>query len=111
MADDALRAPIRETFAVLHQHLVQTVTEGSASGEFAADLDAEQVASAIAAVVQGGYSLARAEQSIEPFDRAVRGVLALLRAGQPASGRLRPARCRRVTPRSRPRPRAPTAGD
>lgn len=80
MANDALRAPVRETFAVLHRYLVETIAAGSAHGEFSEDLDAEQVASTIAAVVQGGYALARAEQSIEPFDRAVHGVLALLRS-------------------------------
>jgi AcrR family transcriptional regulator len=87
MADAALRAPVEETFSMLHRHLVEAVGDGCASGEFATGLDVEQVASTIAAVVQGGYVLARAERSIEPFDRAVRGVLELLRSGsRPAAG-------------------------
>jgi len=83
IADDVLRAPIRETFEVLHEHLRRTIAEGVAAGEFADDLDIDEIASTIAAVIQGGYALSRAAQAVEPFDRAVRGVLALLRASAP----------------------------
>lgn len=83
MADDTLRAPVRQTFSVLHQHLVEAIVDGCASGEFASDLDADEIASTIAAVVQGGYALARAEQSVAPFDRAVQGAIALLRSSAP----------------------------
>ncbi|MBT2207712.1 TetR/AcrR family transcriptional regulator [Actinomadura sp. NEAU-AAG7] len=83
MADDTLRAPIRETFEVLHEHLRRTIAEGVAAGEFAGDLDIDETASAVAAVIQGAYALARAAQAIEPFDRAIRGVLSLLRASAP----------------------------
>jgi TetR/AcrR family transcriptional regulator, transcriptional repressor for nem operon len=81
MADDALRAPVRQTFSALHRHLAGAIADGCASGEFAPGLDADQIASTIAAVVQGGYALARAEQSVAPFDRAVQGAIALLRCG------------------------------
>ena len=80
MDSDELRAPVRQTFAVLHDYLVEAITGGCASGEFDPGLDAHEVASTVAAVIQGGYALARAEQSAEPFDRAVRGVIALLRS-------------------------------
>ncbi|MEV8636231.1 TetR/AcrR family transcriptional regulator [Streptosporangium sp. NPDC051023] len=83
IADDMLRAPIRETFEVLHEHLRRTIAEGVAAGEFTGDLDVDEIASTIAAVIQGGYTLARAAQAVEPFDRAVRGVLSLLRASAP----------------------------
>ncbi|QXJ21369.1 TetR/AcrR family transcriptional regulator [Actinomadura graeca] len=83
MADDTLRAPIREAFEVQHEHLRRTIAEGVADGEFAGDLDIDETASAIAAVIQGGYALARAAQAVEPFDRAIRGVLSLLRASAP----------------------------
>lgn len=86
MADDALRAPVRETFAVLHEHLRTTIGEGVAAGELVGDLDVDEIASTIAAVIQGGYALARAAQAVEPFDRAVRGVLSLLRASAPRTG-------------------------
>ncbi|WP_171064383.1 TetR/AcrR family transcriptional regulator [Actinomadura soli] len=80
MADEKLRAPVRETFEVLHENLRRTIAEGVAAGEFADDLDTDEIASTIAAVIQGGYALARAAQAVAPFDRAVRGVLSLLRA-------------------------------
>ena len=81
MADDTLRAPVRQTFTALHRHLAAAIADGCASGEFAPGLDADEIASTIAAVVQGGYALARAEQSVAPFDRAVQGAIALLRCG------------------------------
>ena len=83
MADDALRAPVRETFEVLHEHLRRTIAEGVATDEFTDDLDVDDIASTIAAVIQGGYALARAAQAVEPFERAIRGVLSLLRASSP----------------------------
>jgi hypothetical protein len=84
MDSDELGAPVRQTFAVLHDYLVEVTTGGCASGEFDPGLDPHEVASTVAAVIQGGYALARAEQSAEPFDRAARGVIALLRAsGRP----------------------------
>ncbi|BBB01961.1 putative TetR family regulatory protein [Actinacidiphila reveromycinica] len=78
-ADGRLREPARETFAVLHECLVSALEDGRNAGEFAADLDAVRTASTLAAVVQGGYTLARAEASAEPYERAVQGALALLR--------------------------------
>lgn len=84
-ADERLREPVRETFAVLHAGLTSVIEEGKASGEFDAGLDASQTASALSAVIQGGYALARAEASAGPFDQAIQGALALLRMSMPAS--------------------------
>jgi TetR/AcrR family transcriptional repressor of nem operon len=83
-ADDRLREPVRETFAVLHACLVSALEEGKGAGEFVAGLDAEQTASTLSAVIQGGYTLARAEASAGPFDQAIQGALALLRMSMPA---------------------------
>lgn len=83
-ADERLRAPVRETFAVLHACLESAIEEGKAAGEFEAGLDARETASALSAVIQGGYTLARAEASAGPFDQAVKGALALLRMSMPA---------------------------
>jgi AcrR family transcriptional regulator len=83
-ADERLREPVRETFAVLHACLASVIEEGRASGEFDAGLDAQQTASALSAVIQGGYALARAEASAGPFDQAIQGALALLRMSMPA---------------------------
>ncbi|MFB7499766.1 TetR family transcriptional regulator C-terminal domain-containing protein [Streptomyces sp. NPDC056161] len=81
-ADERLREPARETFAVLHACLVSVIEDGKAQGEFDADLDAARTASALSAVVQGGHTLARAAASTEPYDRAVRGALALLESAR-----------------------------
>ncbi|CAM5633456.1 hypothetical protein GCM10010345_60280 [Streptomyces canarius] len=50
----------------------------STAGELDARLRPEQTAATLTAVVQGGYAPARAEQSVEPFDRAIQGALDLL---------------------------------
>jgi AcrR family transcriptional regulator len=89
IADDELRKPVRETFTVLVQCLTEAVTEAQAAGELDASLRPEQTAAALAAIVQGGYALARAEQSVEPFNRAIQGALDLL--GVTADGKTDPA--------------------
>lgn len=83
-ADERLREPVRETFAVLRECLASVIEEGQAAGEFAAGLDAGETASALSAVIQGGYALARAEASAGPFDQAVQGALTLLRLSMSA---------------------------
>jgi AcrR family transcriptional regulator len=83
IASDELRRPVEETFAWLRTRLAGIVAEGVAAGELRAGLDPSDTAAAIAAVVQGGYVLARAAGSREPFDAAVRGAAALLAAARP----------------------------
>jgi TetR/AcrR family transcriptional regulator, transcriptional repressor for nem operon len=77
-----LREPVRETFAWLRERLAAVVAEGVARGELRPGLDPSGTAAALAAVVQGGYVLARAEGSREPYDTAVRGAVALLAAAR-----------------------------
>lgn len=86
IASEQLRAPVRETFDWLTGRLAAIVADGVAAGELREGLDPDDTASAIVAVVQGGYVLARAAGSQEPFDRAVRGAVALL-AAQAVPGR------------------------
>ena len=78
MADPELRAPVAETFAWLRARLAEIVAEGKRKGEYPDRLDAEQTAATIAAVLQGGYVLARAAGSVEPFELAVQGLINLL---------------------------------
>lgn len=85
VADPALRQPLQETFDRLQRRLAQVIAEGQAEGEIAADLAAADLAATIIAVLQGGYVLARAAGTAEPFDRAVDGALALLRRARPAT--------------------------
>jgi len=78
MADPALRRPVEETFGWLRDRLAEVLAEGRALGELDAALDPAATAATIVAVLQGGYVLARAAGSPEPFHQAVDGVLALL---------------------------------
>lgn len=82
VASPELRAPLEETFAWLAARLAEVVVEAQDAGEFAGDLDPVATAASIAAVVQGGYVLARAAWSTEPFDQAVTGALAMLTAAR-----------------------------
>lgn len=79
VGDPVLRAPVAETFAWLRQRLAEVVAEGKRSGEFPESLDAARTAATIAAVLQGGYVLARAAGSPEPFELAVHGLTDLLK--------------------------------
>ncbi|TCO47472.1 TetR family transcriptional regulator [Kribbella antiqua] len=78
IADPDLRAPVAETFRWLQSRLAEIVAEGKNKGEYPESLDPEQVAATIAAVLQGGYVLARAANSAEPFELAVQGLISLL---------------------------------
>jgi AcrR family transcriptional regulator len=78
IADPVLREPVAGTFEWLRERISQVITEGQESGEFAAALDPVDTAAALVAVLQGGYVLARAADSVEPFNQAMRGALALL---------------------------------
>ncbi|GIH17705.1 TetR/AcrR family transcriptional regulator [Rugosimonospora africana] len=78
MADPMLREPVTQTFDWMRRRLARVLTEGRDRGEFDASLNADATASTIVAVLQGGYVLARAAGSAEPFDEAVTGVLGLL---------------------------------
>ncbi len=78
IADEELRAPVRETFEWLSGRLTEVIEEGRERGELIAGGPAGELAQALVAVLQGGYVLARAAGSEEPFHQAVRGVLALV---------------------------------
>ncbi|MDN3024072.1 TetR/AcrR family transcriptional regulator [Streptomyces sp. S.PB5] len=78
IASDELRSPVDETLDWVRERIAGVVEEGKEQGEFAASLDGEAIAAAVAATVQGGYVLARASGSPSAFDAAVRGLLSLL---------------------------------
>ncbi len=78
MADPTLRAPVDETFRWLRDRLAEIVAEGKRKGEYPATIDPARTAATIAAVLQGGYVLARAADSDEPFELAVQGLINLL---------------------------------
>jgi TetR/AcrR family transcriptional regulator, transcriptional repressor for nem operon len=78
MADPRLRAPVEETFGWLTGRIAGLLAEGQASGDLAAGLDPVATATALVAVLQGGYVLARAAGSAQIYTRAIDGALALL---------------------------------
>ena len=78
MHDPVLRAPVDETFRWIRARLAEIIAEGKENGEYPAGLDAVKTAATIAAVLQGGYVLARAANSQEPFDLAIEGLVDLL---------------------------------
>lgn len=80
MASPTLREPVEETLGWLRERLSQVLAEGVAGGELDPALDTRETAATVVAVLQGGYVLARAAGSVEPFDQAVTGVLGLLAA-------------------------------
>lgn len=80
VADPDLRRPVDETFAWLRDRLAGLLAEGRDRGELDAALDPAATAATVVAVLQGGYVLARAADSDEPFRQAVQGVLGLLEA-------------------------------
>ncbi len=74
----ALRAVLTGTFDRIREVLIEVLTQGVESGELRPDAPVEELADTVLAVVQGGYVLARAAGDPAPFDRAVRGTVALL---------------------------------
>jgi AcrR family transcriptional regulator len=71
MADEALRAPVAETFAWLRTRVAELLTEAGQPNPTA-------TAATVVAVVQGGYVLARAAGDTTPFSDAIEGLLTLL---------------------------------
>jgi len=80
MAAPVLREPVEETFTWLRTRLANVVTEGVDAGELSPAIDPAATAAAIVATLQGGYVLARAADSAQPFEQAIEGILALLDA-------------------------------
>ncbi|MFI8515131.1 TetR/AcrR family transcriptional regulator [Streptomyces sp. NPDC085460] len=83
MADPVLRAPVDETLAWVRERLASILAEGREQGELDAAMDPRATAATVFAVLQGGYVLARAADSVEPFEQAITGVLGLLTASTP----------------------------
>ena len=77
--DMHLRKPLDETFAWLQARLQGVIEEAQMAREIEADANAEELAAMLIATIQGGYVLASAARSPEPFHRAIRGALRLLR--------------------------------
>jgi TetR/AcrR family transcriptional repressor of nem operon len=79
LADEQLRGPVGDTLGWVRTRLAEVLAEGKAAGEFSTDFEPAEVAATLLAVLQGGYVLARAANSIEPYQQAIAGALSLLR--------------------------------
>lgn len=77
VTNDALRRPIEETFAWMTARLEKLILEIQATGKLEMTLDARTLATTIIAVRQGGYVLARAANSTEPYAQAIEGLISL----------------------------------
>ncbi|MFC4015528.1 TetR family transcriptional regulator C-terminal domain-containing protein [Nonomuraea purpurea] len=78
MADPALRRPVDEFFAWLRARIAGLVAEAQAKGELDSALDPAATATAIVAVLQGGYVIARAADDADVYGQAVDGALGML---------------------------------
>jgi TetR/AcrR family transcriptional repressor of nem operon len=78
MADPDLRRPVEDAFATVRHRLAQVLDEGRANGELDPSADPVAIATALVAVLQGGYVLARAAGSADIYAQAVDGALGLL---------------------------------
>ena len=78
IADPRLRRPVADYFRWLRATLTDVITTGQASGELRAGTDPAALASALAAAVQGGYVLARADQDADNYRQAIQGLVTLV---------------------------------
>jgi AcrR family transcriptional regulator len=78
VANPDLRGPLDETFDWIRKRLAEVIAEGQQNGEFTLSFNAHDVAATIAGVAQGGYVLAKAASSEEPYYSAVRGILEMM---------------------------------
>ncbi len=78
LACPELRGPIEETLGWLRARIAQLISDGQERGEIDPDASPTFVSAAVCAALQGGYVLARAQGSPEPFHEATEGALSLL---------------------------------
>jgi AcrR family transcriptional regulator len=74
-----------ELIATILQRWEQVIAQAIAVGELPEEIVPADLARTLAAVIQGGYVLARAQGEQGPMDAAVRGAVSLLDAGHAAA--------------------------
>lgn len=84
VVDVELIAIVATAFDTLLSRWEQTIAAAIAAGELPATIVPAELARTLAAVIQGGYVLARAKGVQEPMDAAVRGAISLLDAAHAA---------------------------
>jgi TetR/AcrR family transcriptional repressor of nem operon len=81
--DDVLRRPLVRYFKAIEKQLRSALQEAQRDGQLATPLDADELASMLLAVVQGGHALSRAHRDPDKLHEAVHATLALLRRAKP----------------------------
>nr|WP_320011901.1 TetR/AcrR family transcriptional regulator [uncultured Desulfobulbus sp.] len=77
-ANAELHRPVHQTFDWLRHRLAEVIAQGKEKKELSSTLQVQDTATAIAAILQGAYVLAKAFDDSEPYYSAVRGMLAML---------------------------------
>jgi TetR/AcrR family transcriptional repressor of nem operon len=85
VADAELIAIVANAFDTMLGRWEQTIAAAIAAGELPASIVPADLARTLAAVLQGGYVLARAKGEQGPMDAAVRGAASLLDAAHAAA--------------------------
>lgn len=78
LSQESLRRPISSYFLSCKQEIAIALEQAQSEGTLSVAIDPASVATALVAVVQGGYVLARALQDPQQMDQALDGALALL---------------------------------
>lgn len=84
--DGPLLDIVAHSFAVAQQRWETTIAEAVKVGELPSSVNPADLARTLAAVIQGGYVLAKAEQQQAPMDAAIRGAIQLLDAASSGAG-------------------------
>lgn len=82
VADAELITIVADAFNTMLGRWEQAIAAAIAAGELPASIVPGELARTLAAVIQGGYVLSRAQQSQAPMDAAIRGAISLLNAQQ-----------------------------
>jgi AcrR family transcriptional regulator len=80
IADETLRAPLERYFSHVQTVVTQTLHEAIQQGEIDKTISPADIAAALVAVVQGGYTLCRIHQDPAHIKRATHGALTMLNA-------------------------------
>jgi TetR/AcrR family transcriptional repressor of nem operon len=84
VVDAELIAIVANAFDIMLGRWEQAIAAAIAAGELPASIVPADLARTLAAVIQGGYVLARAKGEQGPMDAAIRGAVSLLDAAQAA---------------------------
>lgn len=86
VADAELIAVVADAFDTMLDRWEAAIAAAIAAGELPTSIVPGELARTLAAVIQGGYVLARAKGEQGPMDAAIRGAICLLDAARTAAG-------------------------